>query len=101
MTVDQLLERAVLMVGTDSYSRHADGLVGNLSTSVFSATGFLERANCLMSTTGMGYLRRGNPTVLAEAKARVCKKVGAPHIDHWEATERPNWSDVQAAFSSA
>ena len=44
---------------------------------------------------------RGEADTLADAKARVCRAVGFPHLDLWEWHKKPTWLDVRQAFLEA
>jgi hypothetical protein len=81
-----------LLKGPDSYSRRAEGAVINPDTRTFCLTGLLERANCRRTNRG---LVRGSPEILAAAKAVLCRRLGAVHLDGWELDKKPIWTDLR------
>lgn len=90
---------AASMSGPDAYAPKNWEAVCVATTHSFGATGALERANCRLRS-GSALCSRGDPSVLAEAKARVCRVVGFPHLDLWEWT-KPTWAEVRQAFLEA
>lgn len=98
---DRILRRAAsLLSGPENYTRYPADSVFDPRASKFSATGLLERANTT-HPQGALVLRRGSASELADAKARVCRAVGHPHIDAWEHAVRPDWRLVRDALEAA
>lgn len=100
MTKRDILRRAAsLICGPSAYSRHADGPACVAITRRWSATGAIERSARPLRS-GAWMLGPSVPA-LDEAKAAVCRLVRHPHIDSWEATERPDWQQVRDTFLRA
>lgn len=96
-----LLKRAAsAMSGPGAYDPKNTDLVYLSTMHPYGATGALERANCRLRS-GSVFCARGDDAVLEEAKARVCRKVGFPHIDLWEWIAKPTWEDVRRVFQEA
>lgn len=96
---DILRRAASIVCGPATYSRHAADPACVADTRRWSATGLIERsARPLRSGSWM--LGPSSP-FLDEAKAAVCRIVGFPHIDTWEAVERPDWQKVRDTFLKA
>lgn len=95
-----LLRAASLMCGEKAYSRHASGPACVAVTNCWSATGALERSARPLRS-GAWMLGPSDTELLIEAKGAVCRVVGHPHIDTWEAVERPRWYDVRDVFLKA
>lgn len=101
MNVSDVLHRgASLMSGPSAYSRYAPDPVCFATTKVFSATGALERAARPLRS-GAALLGESHTAALVGAKAAVCRVIGYPHIDMWEAETRPDWSEVARVFRLA
>jgi hypothetical protein len=101
MNSAELLRRAAAaMCGPGAYAAGSDNLAVLAWMRPYCASGALERASCRLRS-GSAFCARGDPNILAEAKARVCRVVGFPHIDLWEAAVRPDWRDVRRAFREA
>lgn len=100
MNASDVLRRAAsLMCGEKAYSRHASGAACVVGTNCWSASGALERAARPLRS-GAWMLGATDPAIV-EAKAAVCRVVGYPHIDMWEAVERPDWQQVRDTFLRA
>lgn len=101
MNCSDLLRRAAAGIcGADSYAPKSTALAYQAQKQPYGATLALERANCRLRS-GAAYCARGDDTVLDEAKARVCRLVGFPHIDLWEWHNKPDWQAVRQAFLEA
>lgn len=96
---DILRRAASLLCGPAAYSRHADGPACVAVTRRWSATGAIERSARPLRS-GAWMLGPSVPA-LDEAKNAVCRLVGHPHIDTWEAIERPDWQQVRETFTRA
>lgn len=99
-STDLLRRAAAAMCGPGSYMRGSDNLAALPAMRPYGASGALERASCRVRS-GKKLCTRGDPAVLAEAKARVCRVVGFPHLDLWEWVKKPQWDDVRRAFVEA
>lgn len=97
---DLLRRAAAAMCGPGAYDPKNTELVSLATMHAYSATGALERANCRLRS-GAVFCAHGEDAVLDEAKARVCRVVGFPHIDLWEWIKKPTWLDVRQAFQEA
>lgn len=96
MNVRHLFEKAAsLLKGPENYDPRTPLAVINPDTTTFSITGLLERANCRDTSAGKV---RGDPAVLNEAKALLCRNLHAIHLDGWEGENKPNWKQVRALF---
>ena len=101
MNSSELLRRAAAaMCGPAAYSVKNTELVQLPTMHAYSATQALERASCRLRSGAM-FCARGEPDVLEEAKARVCRVVGFPHLDLWEWVAKPDWQDVRRVFRQA
>ena len=101
MNSSMLLKRAAAgMCSAGAYDRKADCLAQSSIKRPYNASLALERASCRLRS-GAAYCARGDKAVLAEAKAKVCKLVGFPHIDLWEWVEKPDWQRVRDVFEEA
>jgi hypothetical protein len=96
---DILRRAASLICGPGAYSRHAEDPACVAVTRTWSATGAIERSARPLRS-GAWMLGPTSPA-LDEAKAAVCRVVGHPHIDTWEAVERPDWQRVRDVFAKA
>jgi len=97
---DLLRRAASSMSGPAAYSARSTALVCLPTMAAYSVTQALERANCRLRSGAM-FCARGDASVLADAKARVCRVVGFPHLDLWEWVAKPTWQDVRHAFQKA
>lgn len=97
---DLLRRAAAAMCGPGAYSAKSDALAYLAVMQPYNASTALERANCKLKS-GAVFCSRGDPRVLDEAKARVCRVVGYPHLDLWEWHARPSWQDVRQAYLEA
>jgi hypothetical protein len=96
-----ILRRAASLMSTEAaYSRHAKGAACIAWTDVFSATLALERSARPLRS-GSALLGAPFMASLEEAKNAVCRVVGFPHIDAWEAEKRPGWAEVKRVFQLA
>ena len=101
MNSSDLLKRAAAaMCGPGAYNPKSIALAQLATMQPYSATQALERAATRLRS-GSAFCARGDDAVLAEAKARVCRVVGFPHIDLWEWVKKPDWQDVRKAFLEA
>lgn len=101
MNSSDLLRRAASgMCGPGAYDSKNTELVSLATMHAYSATGALERANMRLRS-GSAFCAWGDDAVLEEAKARVCGKVGYPHIDLWEWVAKPRWDEVRDVFLEA
>jgi hypothetical protein len=97
---DLLRRAAAAMCGEGAYNPKSTALVQLATMQPYSATQALERASCRLRS-GAAYCSRGDDAVLAEAKAKVCRVVGFPHIDLWEWHRKPDWQEVRDTFLKA
>jgi hypothetical protein len=98
MNSSVLLRRAAsAMRDPRAYAPKSTALVQLATKQPYGATQALERANCRLRS-GNALCARGDDGVLAEAKAKVCRVVGFPHLDLWEWHKKPDWQDVRQAF---
>ena len=101
MNCSELLQRAAAgMNSPGAYSRGSDNLAVLSKMRPYGVSGALERASCRLRS-GSAFCARGDPAVLEEAKARVCRIVGFPPLDLWEWIAKPDWSEVQRVFREA
>lgn len=101
MNARELLRAAAAgLCSEGAYDRHSRALAQSSIRQPYGATLALERASCRLRS-GAAYCARGDAGVLAEAKARVCRTTGYPHVDAWEATEKPTWQTVRQVFERA
>lgn len=89
---DLFAKAAYLLHGPGNYDPRSPLAVINPDTSAFSLTGLLERANCRDTNAGKV---RGDPALLIEAKAILCRRLRAVHLDDWERKNRPDWLQVR------
>jgi hypothetical protein len=97
---DLLRRAASLICDERAYSRHATAPACVADTQCWSATGALERSARPLRS-GAWMLGPSDGASLLAAKAAVCRIVGHPHIDTWEAVERPDWRRVRCIFVEA
>ncbi|MDB5725003.1 MAG: hypothetical protein JWQ16_1757 [Novosphingobium sp.] len=66
----------------------------------FSLTGLIERAAAVNASVGSNavFLKRGDPAIIFAAKAFLCRRIGAIHLDLWEEAERPTQDDLRDLF---
>ena len=101
MNSSTLLKRAAAGVCcAESYDPKSTVLAQLAVKQPYNATLALERASCRLKS-GAALCSRGDQDVLADAKARVCKVVGYPHLDLWEWYDKPTWVEVRKAFQEA
>ena len=96
---DILRRAASLMSSEGAYSRHASGAACVATTRRWSASGAIERAARPLRSGA--WMLGPSSSAMEEVKAAVCRIVGFPHIDMWEAAERPSWRDVRDTFLKA
>lgn len=101
MTVTDVLRRAASLMSSErAYSRNARDAACLVVTDCWSATGALERSARPLRSGSM-FLGAPDMAALDEAKNAVCRFLGFPHIDTWEAIQRPRWDDVRDVFREA
>lgn len=101
MDIKDILRRAAaLLEGAENYNPKSQGSVFDPLGTCFSASGLIERANSRPPKNGLVRVG-GDPRLLEDAKAAVCRAVGYPHIDLWEREKQPNWRVVRETLLAA
>lgn len=94
----RILRNAAFMVGPDSYHRNATDAAIDPFATQFHISSLLERANRKCSSGKVPSY--GNPEVVSEAKAILCRRMKVPHISIWEDQSKPKWERVKAELEA-
>jgi hypothetical protein len=94
-----LFKAAFLCSGPGVYDRRSEGAAIEPFAKSFHLASLLERANLRYRS---GHIpRHGNPAVVSDAKARLCRFLQVPHLSIWEDREKPDGGAVKAVLEAA
>ncbi len=96
---DLLLQRAAFLCTAERYDRNSREAAIEPFAKQFHLSALLERAN-LRDRSG-SIPRYGGHALVREAKDRLCRHLGVPHISVWEQQVQPDWQKAKAALEAS